>query len=121
MFSCETAGCTRAYTSQLELELHTAKRHQAGSELKGLNCGRCGENSPDLKSFKVHQLQPHTFTCHVLGCTRSFETKPKLLQHLESQHRIQHVRIDGQNSGYITTERSQDNIQIAEWALEWIK
>ena len=39
----------------------------------------------------------------------------------ESQHRIQHVRIDGQNSGYITTERSQDNIRIAEWALEWIK
>ena len=120
MFSCQYPGCPRAYISQSELELHTTKRHP-GSELKGLTCSDCGENSADLKSLKVHQLQPHTFSCHVSHCTRRFETKPKLLQHLEAQHGMKHVMIDEQNSGYITTQRSRDNVQIAEWALDWIK
>ena len=123
MFSCEYKNCPRAYLSQPELDRHVTRRHQglADSELAGFTCSDCGDKLPDLKSFKVHQVQPHLFTCHVLACTRKFETKPKLLQHLEGQHGIQHVKIDEQNSGYITTQRSQDNIQIAEWALDWIK
>ena len=91
------------------------------SEGKGFSCSDCGKNHQDLKSLNVHQLKPHGFTCHVFGCTRKFEAKPKLIQHLEGQHGIRHVKIDEQNSGYITTERSQDNVQISEWALDWIK
>ena len=122
-FSCEFKKCPRAYNSQPELDRHVARRHQglADSELKGLSCRLCGDKFPDQKSVKVHQEAPHAFTCHVLGCTSKFETKPKLVQHLESQHGIQHIQIDAQDSGYLTTQRSQDNVQIAEWALDWIK
>ena len=123
MFCCEHPGCPRSYISQSELDRHTTKRHQgvAKPEVKGFSCSDCGKNHQDLKSLNVHQLKPHGFTCHVFGCTRKFEAKPKLIQHLEGQHGIRHVKIDEQNSGYITTERSQDNVQISEWALDWIK
>ena len=93
----------------------------AKSRVKRFRCGDCREIFAEMKILKDHQLQPHTFFCHVSDCPGKFETKPKLVQHLKAQHGIQHINIDGQNSGYITTERSQDNIQIAEWALDWIK
>ena len=70
---------------------------------------------------KSHQLQPHGFACHVVDCSSKFETKPKLLQHLEDQHDIKHVKIDDKNSFQIPTERSPDNVHIAERALDWIK
>ena len=115
IFSCETKGCPRSYISQPDLARHTARcKH-------GVVCTDCGDKFPHLKTLKAHQLQPHGFTCHVLACSSKFQTKPKLVQHLQSQHGIKQVRIDEQNSGYITTERSPDNIQIAEWALDWIK
>ena len=123
MFRCDYKGCQRSYISQSDLDLHSTKRHQAvaNPEPKGFPCSDCGKNHPDLKSLEAHQLQPHSVTCHVLACSSKFETQPEFLQHLEAQHGIQHIRIDEQNSGFITTERSQDNVQIAEWALEWIK
>ena len=123
MFCCQYKSCSRAYNSQPELDRHVTRRHQglADTELKGFSCSHCEDKFPDQKSLKVHQAAPHGFTCHVLACTRKFETKPKLLEHLESQHGIQHVQIDEQDSGYITTQRSLDNVQIAEWALDWIK
>ena len=70
---------------------------------------------------KSHQLQPHGFAYHVVDCSSKFETKPKLLQHLEDQHDIKHVKIDDKNSFQIPTERSPDNVHIAERALDWIK
>ena len=123
MFSCEYTGCPRSYISQSDLDRHTAKRHPgvASPDLKEFSCSHCGRTHPDLESLQDHQLQPHPFTCHVLGCSSRFEAKPRLLQHLEGEHGIKHVKIDDGNSGYITSERSQDNIQISEWALEWIK
>ena len=124
VFSCDNQGCLRSYISQPELTRHTARcKHgqAADSELAGVVCTDCGDKFPDLESLESHQLQPHGFTCHVVACSSKFETKPKLLQHLEDQHNIKHVKIDDQNSGFITTQRSPDNVQIAEWALEWIK
>ena len=123
LFSCVYKGCSRAYISQPELDQHITRRHYgvADSELKGFSCSNCGDKFPNQKSLRIHHLQPHGFTCHVMGCSSKFETKVRLLHHLEAQHGIQHIKIDEQNSGFITTERSQDNIQIAEWALDWIK
>ena len=93
---------------------------QGGSPLsRPLLGGR--EIFSEMKTLKVHQLQPHTFACHVSDCPSKFETKPRLLQHLETQHGIQHMNIGGQNCVYITTEMSQDNLQMAEWAQDWIK
>ena len=114
-FRCESQGCRHAYISQAELARHITRRHP------GVLCSDCGAKFPDLQALTDHQLQPHGFTCHVSACSSKFQTKSKLVQHLQSQHAIKEFKIDDQNSGYITTERSRDNVQIAEWALDWIR
>ena len=98
-----------------------SQQGQGLSKLKGYSCRHCREKFPDKKSFNFHLLQPHDFPCHVSGCNSKFETKSKCVLHLEAHHSIQNIQIDDQNSCYITSERSPDNIQIAEKALEWIK
>ena len=116
--------CSRAYQLEADL-LHHMQKHQDKAkrhEVKGFNCQKCDEKFYDLQAFKMHGIEPHNYSCFMEDCVKSFSTKSKLEGHLTQKHKVLHVQIDNLDTkGIITTEKSQSNKDIAEWAESWIR
>ena len=120
-FKC--TKCSRAYPLEAELHHHRQKHHDKaqGHEVKGFHCQKCDEKFDNLQDFKMHGLEPHDYSCFMEDCMKSFSTKDKLESHLTKKHKVLHVQIDNlETKGIITTEKSQSNKDIAEWAEGWI-
>eukprot|EP00092_Neocalanus_flemingeri_P007418 GFUD01008011.1.p1 GENE.GFUD01008011.1~~GFUD01008011.1.p1 ORF type:complete len:2535 (+),score=676.26 GFUD01008011.1:509-8113(+) len=117
--------CHKAYILEVDLNHHVEKSHNMQSRHKeGFTCNLCGENISEMEMFKIHQSQRHSVPCYLDGCEKRFQHKKDLVAHLKSKHNIVQIRIgddaDDEHRGYLTTERSQANIDIAEWAESWI-
>ena len=91
----------------------------------GFTCKQCDERFPDLQTFKTHESVPHVHACHLLECPRSFPERRQLETHLTREHQVLHVNIDTSGEcgarGIITTQRSQANVDMADWAEQWIR
>jgi len=122
--------CHKAYTLEVDLNHHVEKHHVEKSvkvqtkHKEGFTCQLCGVNIGEMEMFKIHQSQGHNAPCYLDGCYKRFQHKTELLVHLKSVHNVVQIRIgddtDEEHRGYLTTERSQANIDIAEWAESWI-
>ena len=120
----ECDHCHRKYTLEVYLKQHMARAHKQKlrAQPEGFNCGMCNSVFSDLKEFRMHQAEGHGEPCHVSLCNDRFNTKQELLEHLRSRHDVVHqMNMDGGVSAYLTTVRSQENIDIAEWAEDWIQ
>ena len=90
--------------------------------------------------FNIHQSRGHNVPCQVDNCLKIFQNKKELVAHLKSEHNIVQIRVrivfgeyffqeyfqigpdpEEEHHGYLTTERSQANIDIAECAESWIE
>lgn len=126
----ECKHCHKAYILEVDLNHHVEKHHVEKSQMiqtkhkEGFTCQLCGVNIGEMEMFKIHQSQGHNAPCYLDGCDKRFQHKNELLVHLKSVHNIVQIRIgddaDEEHRGYLTTERSQANIDIAEWAESWI-
>jgi len=122
--------CHKAYILEVDLNHHVEKHHTHKSHKvlnkhrKGFTCQLCGVNISEIEKFKIHQSQGHNFSCYHDGCIMRFQQKKELETHLKMKHNIVQIRIgddsEEEHRGYLTTERSQANIDIAEWAESWI-
>jgi len=117
--------CHKAYILEVDLNHHVEKSHKVQTKYKeGFTCQLCGVNVSEMETFKIHQSQGHNVPCYLDGCDRRFQHKKELLSHLKTQHNVVQIRIgddsEEEHRGYLTTERSQANIDIAEWAESWI-
>merc|ERR1719481_1704077 len=122
--------CYKAYILEVDLNHHVEKHHSEKSHKvqmkhrKGFTCQLCGVNISQMEMFKIHQSQGHHFSCYHEGCSMRFQHKRELVSHLKNVHNIVQIKIgddtEDEHRGYLTTERSQANIDIAEWAESWI-
>ena len=119
--------CSRAYLLKPDLLHHVLKAHDriTSEEAMGFTCKQCEERFPDLQTFKTHESVPHVHACHLLECPRSFPERRQLETHLTREHQVLHVNIDTSGEcgarGIITTQRSQANVDMADWAEQWIR
>jgi len=126
----ECQYCYKAYILEVDLNHHVEKHHREKSRKvqikhrEGFTCQLCGVNISQMEMFKIHQSKGHNFSCYHDGCTRRFQHKRELESHLKCVHNIVQIKIgddaEDEHRGYLTTERSQANIDIAEWAESWI-
>ena len=117
--------CDRKYVLEPDLSWHESNRHQKEQALKeektGFHCTICDAKFSDLPEFRLHQAEGHSKKCHVSECNAKFGTKVELQNHVVSEHGV----VDSMEMGedvvaHLTTTRSQENIDIANWAEEWI-
>ena len=119
--------CSRAYLLKPDLLHHVLKAHDriTSEEAIGFTCKQCEERFSDLLTFKTHESAPHVHACHLLECPRSFPERRQLETHLTREHQVLHVNIDTSGEcgarGIITTQRSQANVDMADWAEQWIR
>ena len=122
-YACE--HCYKAYILEVDLNHHLKKTHDIRTKHKeGFTCKLYGENISEMEMFKIHQSKGHNVPCQVDDCLKRFQNRKELVAHLKIEHNIVQIRIgddaEEEHRGYLTTERSQANIDIAEWAESWI-
>jgi len=104
---------------------HESNRHQREQTLKeektGFHCTICEARFSDLPEFRVHQAEGHSKKCHVSECNAKFGTKVELQRHVVSEHGVvDSTEMDKDVAAHLTTTRSQENIDIANLANDWI-
>ena len=121
----ECSRCDRKYVLEPDLSWHESNRHQKEQTLKeektGFHCTTCDAKFDDLPKFRLHQAEGHSNKCHVSECNAKFGTKAELQRHVVEKHGV----VDSMEMGedvvaHLTTTRSQENIDIANWAEDWI-
>ena len=117
--------CDRKYVLEPDLSWHESNRHQKEQALQeektGFHCTICDAKFSDLPEFRLHQAEGHSKKCHVSECNAKFGTKVELQRHVVQEHGV----VDSMEMGedvvaHLTTTRSQENIDIANWAEDWI-
>ena len=117
--------CDRKYVLEADLVWHESNRHQreqkAKEENTGFHCTICDTKFQDLPEFRLHQAEGHSKKCHVMDCNAKFSTQEALQRHREEEHGVvDSMEMDGEVMAHLTTTRSQENIDIAKWAKDWI-
>ena len=108
-----------------DLSWHESNRHQKEKMMKeektGFHCTICVAKFSDLHEFRLHQAEGHSKKCHVSECNAKFGTKIELQRHVVTEHGVVHSMEMGEDVvAHLTTTRSQENIDFANRAKDWI-
>ena len=94
----------------------------APQEEERFPCTVCGAVFAGLPEYRLHRVEGHRKErCYVAECNAAFETREELGDHLRREHQVlETMEMDGGVAVHLTTARSQENLDIARWAGEWI-
>jgi len=121
------ASCRKMYLLEADLNHHITRVHK--KDLFGEDepeerfpCTVCGAVFAGLQEYRLHQVEGHRKErCYVAECNAAFETREELGDHLRREHQVlETMEMDGGVAVHLTTARSQENLDIARWAGEWI-
>lgn len=110
---------------EADLNHHMTKHHKGKvrGPRDGFQCKMCEATFFDMQEFRTHKVGGHPELCRIKDCVARFNTKLELQNHLKAKHEVVSYQMEmaGGLSVHLTTARSQENIDIAEWAEGWIR